>query len=67
MNIKNDIIKVINDNLAKNSEFEFVVGVKGLTLLDIYCIENLSTTKNIQSKLSCNIIDNNYIKIAYSV
>lgn len=67
MNIKNDIIKVINDNLAKNSEFEFVVGVKDLTLLDIYCIENLSATKNIQSKLSCKIIDNTYIKIAYSV
>ncbi len=63
MGMNNEIIKVINDTLLKNSEFEFVAGLEDLTLSDIDCINELSTVK---SKFSYQIIDNTYIKINYS-
>ncbi len=66
MDISNDIIKVINDNLMKNSEFEFIVKLEDVTISDIDCINELSTIKNIKSKFSYQIIDNTYIKIRYS-
>ncbi|WP_297422069.1 hypothetical protein [Clostridium sp.] len=65
MIINNNIIKVINDNLSKNSEFEFIARLGDLTLLDMYYIEKQSTIKNIKSKLTYQIIDNSYIKIQY--
>lgn len=66
MNINNKIIKVINDNLAINSEFEFVAELGDLTLADIYYIEKISTINSIKDKFSYQIIDNTYIKIHYS-
>lgn len=63
MGMNNEIIKVINDTLLKNSEFEFVAGLEDLTLSDIDSINELSTVK---SKFSYQIIDNTYIKINYS-
>jgi hypothetical protein len=66
MSINNEITKAINDNLQKNSNFEVIAGLEELTLSDIECIEKLSTTKNVQFKLSYQIIDNTYIKIDYS-
>ena len=66
MNIKNDIIKVIDNNFEKSFNFEFIAGLEDLTLSDIDCIEELSTTKNIKSKFNYQIIDNIYIKIDYS-
>lgn len=66
MNINNEIIKVINDNLATNSEFEFIAELGGLTLADIYYIEKISTINSIKEKFNYQIIDNTYIKIHYS-
>ncbi|EKQ58225.1 MULTISPECIES: hypothetical protein [unclassified Clostridium] len=65
MNVNNNIIKFINENLSKNSEFEFIARLGELTLLDMYYIEKQSTIKNIKSKLTYQIIDNSYIKIQY--
>ena len=45
MNLNNEIIKVINDNLMKNSEFEVVSRFKNLTLLDIFALMNTSKTR----------------------
>lgn len=66
MNMNNKIIKVINDNLEINSEFEFVAALGDLTLADIYYIEKISTINSIKKKFSYQIIDNTYIKIHYS-
>ncbi|AGX42466.1 hypothetical protein [Clostridium saccharobutylicum] len=66
MNINNKIIKVINDNLATNSEFEFIAELGDLTLADIYYIEKISTINSIKEKFNYQIIDNTYIKINYS-
>lgn len=66
MNINDEIIKVINDNVAKNSEFEFVAGLGDLTLGDMDYIEKISTINSRKSKVNYQIIDNTYIKIHYS-
>jgi hypothetical protein len=66
MNINNKIIKVINDNLAKNSEFEFFAELGDLTLADMYYIEKISTINSIKAKFNYQIINNAYIKIHYS-
>ena len=63
MNVNNEIIKVIKNNLSKNSEFEFIVGLENLTLSDIDFIEKIFTIK---SKLNYQIVDNIYIKISFS-
>lgn len=67
MDMDNNIIKVINDNLMKNSEFEFIAGLEDVTISDIDCIEEFSAIKNIKSKFNYQIIDNTYIKIRYSL
>lgn len=67
MNINNAISKAINDKLIENSGFEFVAGLKDLTVSDIDCIEEIFTSKNIKAKLTYQIVDNIYIKIAYSL
>ena len=66
MNANNGITKFINDNLMRNSEFEFIAGLEDLNISDIDCIEELFTIKNIKSKLNYQIVDNIYIKIDYS-
>lgn len=63
MILNNDIITVIKNNLNKNSEFEFIVGLENLTLSDIDFIEKIFTIK---SKLNYQIVDNIYIKISFS-
>jgi len=63
MILNNDIITVIKNNLNKNSEFEFIVGLENLTLSDIDFIEKMFTIK---SKLNYQIVDNIYIKISFS-
>jgi hypothetical protein len=67
MSINNKIIKVINDNLAKNSEFEFVAELGDLTLADMYYIEKISIINNIKAEFNYQIINNTYIRIHYSV
>jgi len=67
MNANNLIVEAINDNLKKNSNFEFIVGLKDLTLSDIDSIEAIVTINNINSKLDYQIVDNIYIKIDYSL
>lgn len=66
MDINNDIMKIINDNLMRNSEFEFIVRLEDVTISDIDFINELSAIKNIKSKFSYQIIDNTYIRIHYS-
>ena len=63
MNVNNEIITIIKNNLNKNSEFEFIVGLENLTLSDIDFIEKMFTIK---SKLNYQIVDNIYIKISFS-
>ena len=63
MILNNDIITVIKNNLNKNSEFDFIVGLENLTLSDIDFIEKMVTIK---SKLNYQIVDNIYIKISFS-
>ena len=63
MILNNDIITVIKNNLNKNSEFEFIVGLEDLTLSDIGFIEKMFAIK---SKLNYQIVDNIYIKISFS-
>ena len=63
MNVNNEIITIIKNNLNKNSEFEFIVGLENLTLSDIGFIEKMFTIK---SKLNYQIVDNIYIKISFS-
>ena len=67
MNANNLIVEAINDNLKKNSNFEFIVELKDLTLSDIDSIEAIVTINNINSKLDYQIVDNIYIKIDYSL
>ena len=67
MNENNVITKFINDNLMKNSEFEFIAGLEELNLSDIDFIEELFNIKNLKSKLNYQIVDNIYIRIAYSL
>ena len=67
MNLNDKIVKVINDKLIKNSEFELIAGLEDLSIADIDCIEELSTINNINSKFNYQIIDNTYIKINYSL
>ena len=62
MNVNNEIITIIKNNLNKNSEFEFIVGLENLTLSDIDFIEKMLTIK---SKLNYQIVDNIYIKISF--
>jgi hypothetical protein len=62
MDIDNDIAQVINENLNKNSDFEFIAGLENLTLSDIDYIERMFT---IEAKLNYQIIDNIYIRIEY--
>lgn len=52
MNINNKIIKVINDNLVINFEFEFVVELGDLILVDIYYIEKIFIINSIKDKFS---------------
>lgn len=67
MNLDNEVIKVIKDNLAKKSEFEFVTELGDLTLADMYYIEKISTISSVKAKFNYQIINNTYIKIHYSV
>ena len=67
MNINNDIRKTINDNLKKNCDFEFIIRLEELTLSDIEYIDDIFYFENVKSKLTYQIIDNIYIKIAYSL
>ncbi|NRT70657.1 hypothetical protein [Clostridium beijerinckii] len=67
MNISNELKKVMNDKLKINSEVEFIVGLKDITLSDIDYIEKLSSVKSFKSKLNYQIVDNTYIKIDCSL
>ncbi len=67
MNINSELKRVIDDKLKKNSEVEFIAGLKDITLSDIDYIEKLSAVKNLKSKLNYQIIDNTYIKIDCSL
>ncbi|MBA8937098.1 hypothetical protein BJV38_003539 [Clostridium beijerinckii] len=67
MNINNELKEVINDKLERNSEVEFIAGLKDITLSDIDYIEKLSAVKNLKSKLNYQIVDNTYIKIDCSL
>jgi len=59
---------MLNNSISiENTDFEFIAGLKDLTLSDIDCIEELFTIKNVKSKLTYQIVDNPYIKIAYSL
>jgi hypothetical protein len=60
MDINNDIIKAIQENINKDSDFEFIAKLNDVTLCDIDYIE-----KNIhaRSRLTYSIIDNRYIRI----
>ena len=46
MNVNNEIIKVINDNLMKNSNFKVIDGLKDFTLLDIFALINTVKTRD---------------------
>jgi len=46
MNINNEIIRVINDNLMKNSNFKAIDGLKDFTLLDIFALINTVKTRD---------------------
>jgi hypothetical protein len=46
MNVNNEIIRDINDNLMKNSDFKVITGLKGLTLLDIFALINTVKTRD---------------------
>jgi len=45
MNVNNKIMRSINDNLMKNSDFKVIVGLKDLTLLDIFALINSTKIK----------------------
>jgi hypothetical protein len=64
--INDEIIKVVNDNLRKKSEFEFIAELEDLTLSDIDYIDKISTATN-KFNLTYEIVDNIYIKIDYSL
>lgn len=57
MNVNNEIIRVINDNLMKNSNFKAIDGLKDFTLLDIFALINTVRTRE-----NYDIHYKNYIK-----
>ena len=46
MNLNNEIVRVINDNLIKNSNFNVINGLKDFTLLDIFALINTIKTRD---------------------
>lgn len=60
MDIDNDIIKAIEENINKNSDFELVAKLNDVTLFDIAYIERIV---QVRSKLTYTVIDNRYIRI----
>ena len=46
MNRNGEIMRDINDNLKKNSDFKVITGVKNLTLLDIFTLINTTKTRD---------------------
>jgi len=48
MNVNNEIMRSINDNLMKNSDFKVIEGLKDLTLLDIFELINTAKTRENQ-------------------
>lgn len=46
MNRNGEIMRGINDNLKKNSDFKVITGVKNLTLLDIFTLINTIKTRD---------------------
>ena len=46
MNKNNKIMRDINDNLMKNSNFKVIAGLKDLTLLDIFALINKVKTRD---------------------
>lgn len=60
MDINHDIIKAIEENINKNSDFEFIAKLNDVTLSDLAYIEKMV---RVRSKLTYTIIDNRYIRI----
>jgi hypothetical protein len=60
MDINNDIIKAIEENINKNSDFEFIAKLNDVTLFDLAYIEKMV---KVRSKLTYTIIDKRYIRI----
>lgn len=46
MNRNDELMKGINDNLKKNSDFKVITGVKNLTLLDMFTLMNTFKTRD---------------------